>query len=63
MPRRRGHPIPPPRPRAPNNVRLTRLWQTLPPPERQHLLRTLSRVIAQQLPRPPAAKEAGHEHA
>ena len=40
---------------------LTHLWQTLAPAAREQTLRTLSRVLAQQLPRPTAGKEGSHE--
>jgi len=42
-------------------VLLTRLWQVLPQADRHRTLLTLSRIVAQQLPRPPADKEAEHE--
>jgi hypothetical protein len=61
----RGHsdrPAPPPRPRKPRRrVSLARLWQALPRSDQRRTLLTLSRVVAQQLPRPPADKEADNE--
>ncbi len=52
----------PPRPLEPTRrVPLTRLWQVLPQADRHRTLLTLSRIVAQQLPRPPADKEADHE--
>jgi hypothetical protein len=53
---------PPPRPLKSNRrVSLTHLWQVLPQSDRQRTLLTLSRIVAQQLRRPPADKEADHE--
>src|SRR5262249_27808519 len=44
---------PPPRPPQPTRRGpLTRLWKTLPPADRSRTLLTLSRIVAQQLPRP-----------
>ena len=57
----RAHSVPPCPPEPPQRVPLTRLWQALPQADRHRALRALSRIIAQQLPRPPAAKEADHE--
>ena len=52
----------PPRPLKPApRLPLTHLWQALPQADRHRTLLTLSRVVAQQLPRPPADKEADHE--
>ena len=54
--------VPPPRPPEPlPRLPLTRLWQALPQANRQRALLTLSRIVAQHLPRPPADKEADHE--
>ena len=62
MPHHRARSVPPPRPPQPTRrVPLTRLWETLSPADRSRTLLTLSRVVAQQLPRPPARKEADHE--
>ena len=53
----------PPAPAEPTRrVPLTQLWQALPQADRHRTLLTLSRIVAQQLPRPPADKEADHEH-
>jgi len=53
---------PPPRPAEPTRrIPLTRLWQVLPEGDRYRALLTLSRIVAQQLPRPPAGREADHE--
>ena len=61
MPHHRARSVPPPRPPAPRQRRpVTRLWQALPQADRQRALLTLSRIVAQHLPRPPAGKEAGH---
>ena len=52
----------PPAPAEAAPTRLTgSLWQALPRSDRQRTLLTLSRVVAQQLPRPPADKEADNE--
>jgi hypothetical protein len=40
---------------------LSRLWQTLPAANRQRLLQTLGRLVAQQLPTPPPPKEVADE--
>ncbi|HEY9855122.1 MAG TPA: hypothetical protein V6D05_05240 [Stenomitos sp.] len=40
---------------------LTQLWQALPQSDRDRTLLTLSRVVAQRLPRPPVAKEVDHD--
>jgi hypothetical protein len=37
------------------------LWQELPADTRDKALRILGRVLAQQLPAPPANKEVAHE--
>ena len=57
----RARSVPPRPPEPTQRVPLTRLWQALPQADRHRTLRTLSRIVAQQLPRPPADKEADHE--
>ena len=57
----RSRSVPPRPPEPTRRVPLTRLWQALPEADRQRTLLTLSRIVAQQLPRPPAEKEADHE--
>jgi hypothetical protein len=52
---------PPPRPLKPTRLLLTHLWQALPQANRHQTLLTLSRIVARQLPKPPADKEADHE--
>jgi hypothetical protein len=48
----------PPRPLAEGTcVELAQLWMMLAPSTRQHVLQTLSRVIAQQLPTPTTGQE------
>ena len=54
-------PVPPRRAEPTRRVPLTHLWQTLTQADRHRTLLTLSRIVAQQLPRPPADKEADHE--
>jgi hypothetical protein len=55
-------PVPPPRLSEPTRrVPLTHLWQALPQADRHLTFLTLSRIVAQQLARPPAEKEADHE--
>jgi hypothetical protein len=42
-------------------VELAQLWTVLSPATRQHVLQSLSRVIAQQLPTPETGQEVLHE--
>ena len=53
--------VPPRSPKASPRIPLTHLWQALPQAERDRTLLTLSKIVAKQLPRPPAGKEADHE--
>ena len=63
MRHQRSRSVPPAPPEPTRRVPLTQLWQALPQADRHRALLTLSRIVAQQLPRPPAGKEADHEHA
>lgn len=56
-------PVPPPRPIAAKTVALDQLWLRLSLERRQGVLRTLSRVVAQQLEPPPEGKEVDDERA
>ena len=56
-----ARPVPPAPLKSNRRVSLAHLWQALPQSDRQRTLLTLSRIVAQQLPRPPADKEADHE--
>jgi hypothetical protein len=42
-------------------VALEELWPSLPQSDRQQALRTLSRIVAQQIARPPVRPEVRHE--
>ncbi len=54
--------VPPPRrPAEGACVELTQLWPVLSATTRQHVLQTLSRIIAQQLPTPETGQEVLHE--
>ncbi len=54
--------VPPPRLSAEGTcVELSQLWTVLSPTTRQHVLQTLSRVVAQQLPTPKTGQEVMHE--
>ena len=56
-----SRPVPPRTAEAGQRIPPTQLWQALPQSDRDRTLLTLSRVVAQQLPRPPADKEVDHE--
>jgi hypothetical protein len=53
---------PPPQAKLKPSLALTRLWQEVPAGNRQKTLQVLARIIGQQLPMPPTAKEVAHEH-
>ena len=53
--------VPPAQDDPGHRIALKQLWHHLPATNRRDALRTLSRVVAQQLPTPPTPKEAGHE--
>ena len=42
-------------------VELSELWTVLTPTTRRNVLQTLSRIIAQQLPKPATGQEVLHE--
>jgi len=43
-------------------IALGRLWDAIPDSDREQMLRTLSRIVAQQMPSPPrGGKEVDHE--
>jgi hypothetical protein len=52
---------PPRRPEQAHCLALTSLWQALPEENRLQTLQVLRRVLAQQLPASPPAKEVAHE--
>ena len=57
-----SRPVPPPRTlKTGQQIPLAGLWEALPQSHRDRTLLTLSRVVAQQLPRPPAGKEVAHD--
>jgi hypothetical protein len=59
---RTQRPSAPPLPAAPNpGLTPSQLWHTLTPQARLKTLHTLSRLLAQQLPTSPAAREVTHE--
>ena len=54
---------PPPRPIRPaRRLGPSQLWLNLTAESRARILRTLSRIVAQQLAVPPVIQEATHEH-
>ncbi|MEJ7640532.1 MAG: hypothetical protein WKF75_21820, partial [Singulisphaera sp.] len=60
-----SHRRPNPPPHAPaegSPNRLIFLWQQLPPPARQKALRTLSRLVGEQMRQAPRPLEVPHEH-
>lgn len=56
-----SRPVPPRSLKPGQRTPFTHLWEALPQSERDRMLLTLSRVVAQQLPRSPAGKEGDHE--
>lgn len=54
-------PVPPHTLKPNQRIPLGKLWEALPKSDRDRTLLTLSRVVAQQIPRPPAGKEVDHE--
>jgi hypothetical protein len=44
------------------SVPLDQLWQILPPNDQQHLLKTLSQLVAKQFQAPPGEKEGSHDN-
>lgn len=46
---------------AAQKIVLSQLWETLPDETRRCLLKTLSQVVAQQMPLPPSRGEVMHE--
>ncbi len=53
--------VPPRRSRPVPQLLLTQLWRALPVEDRQQLLRTLGRVVAQQLASTPGMREVANE--
>jgi hypothetical protein len=56
--------VPPPRPiptSSQTTLALNQLWLALPSQNREQTLRVLRRVLAQQLPWAPTAKEVQHD--
>ena len=57
------HSVPPPRqPERHHRLALTSLWQALPEENRLQILRTLRRVLVQQLPAAPPVEEVTNEY-
>ena len=52
----------PPRPlRSAQTVPLNQLWKVLPEPNRGQVLATLTRIVAQRLPKPEIRREVDHD--
>ena len=55
--------VPPPRrSRVTGHPAVQRLWMTFPIEQRERILSALTRVVAQQLAKPPDGKEVTHEY-